>query len=141
MKAELPQPTGQESHGAIHQLLCALGLSYLPSGMPTFGNGQRPGILQEERALGLRCSHSLHPSFGSSHPSKDFPAFLITPFSAPLFQEARGFFQCPDSPDSWQSFSLQGFLCFLILGVTKLETGKCDPLSPAELGPARLGTS
>lgn len=85
--------------------------------------------------------HHLHPSLGSSRPSKDFPAFLITPFSAPVFQEARGFFQCPYSPDSWQSFSLQGFLCFLILGVTKLETGKCDPISPAELGPARLGTS
>lgn len=98
---DLPHPTEQESHGTIQQLLCAVGLSYLPSGMPTFGNGPKPGILQEERKgpLGLCSCHASHvsciPPLAPAAISKGFPAFLITPFSAPTFQEARGLFQCP----------------------------------------------
>lgn len=86
------------------------------------GKGQ--ASCKKKGPLELRSCHASHvssiPLLAPAAISKDFPAFLITPFSAALFQEARGFFQCPDSPDLLAKLLSAGISLFPDSGGVKL---------------------
>lgn len=125
-KSGSPSSHGAGEPGDNPQLLCAMGLSYLPSGMSTFGNGQRPDLLLEERASG---------AVSGAMPGTFLPALLWLQlrsprisllFSSPLSQHPSS--RKPGAFSSvqlvlmcWQSCSLQGFPCFLILGVSSSD--------------------
>lgn len=84
---------------------------------------ERPSITPEEKAP-RGCGHAALVTFPPppirplalalpATVSEDFPVFLITPLSAPVFQAARGFFQCPDSPDLLAKLSSAGIFFFV----------------------------
>lgn len=91
---------------------------------PRLGIGKGQGSCWRKGPLGLCSCHAGHispiPPSAPATISKDFPAFLITPFPAPVFQEARGFFQCPDSSDLLAKLFSAGISSFPDSGGVKL---------------------
>lgn len=109
-------PWGTRSMGQSTSSFVPWVCPTFPLQYPLLGMGKGQASCWRKGPLGLCWCHAGHissiPPLAPAPISKDFPAFLITPFSAPVFQEARGFFQCPDSPDSLAKLLSAGISLF-----------------------------
>lgn len=125
-KATLPHPTEQGSRGTIHQLLCAMGLSHLPSGNPHVWGWAKARHPAGGKGL-WGCARAMPVTFPPSLLRLQPPSPRISLlFSSPLTQHPSS--RKPGAFSSvrivltcWQSCSLQGFLRFLILGVSNFD--------------------